>query len=122
MRQNDDAAEAFEARVHELTEQKLGAWRDLVAASSAPALRQLVYAAHNALSESECDAIFAQAVTDPAGAGARFSATVAKAMRDECEEAARQQADRECKQGAELRAELQVEHAQWHRQYQQAHR
>lgn len=119
---HDDDAEAFEDRVHELTEQKLGAWRDLVAAGNAAALRELVYAAHNALSETECDAIFAQAVIDPAGAGARFSATVAKAMHDQCEEAARAQADSEWKQGAELRGELQVERAQWHREYEQVHR
>jgi len=121
MRQNDDAAEAFEARVHELTEQKLSVWRDLVAAGHAGAKAELVYAALNILSEPECDAIFAQAVTDPAGAGASFSATVAKAMRDECEEAARQQANREWKQGAELRAELGAESRLWGREYQQAH-
>jgi len=122
MRQNDDDAEAFEGRVHQLTEQKLIAWRDLIAAGSAPALRELVYTAHNALSETENDSIFAQAVTDPSGAGARFSATVAKAMWDQCEESARQQADREWKHGAELRGELQVENAQWHREYEQPRR
>ncbi len=122
MTPNDDDAEAFEDRVHELTEQKLGAWRDLVAAGNSAALRELTYTGLNALSETECDAIFVQAVIDPAGAGARFSATVAKAMWDQCEESARQQADSEWKQGAELRAEARAERRQWHREYEQVHR
>jgi len=117
-----DDAEAFEDRVHELTEQKLGAWRDLVAAGNAAALRELTYTGLNALSESECDAIFAQAVVDPAGAGARFSATVAKAMHDQCEETARQQADSEWKHGAELRGAFHAESRQWHREYEKVHR
>jgi hypothetical protein len=74
-----------EGLVAELTEQRVRGWVRLLLAGDKRATSDLHNLVLDRLAEEDAKALLIQAASEPAAAGATFTALVVKVMRDQCE-------------------------------------
>jgi hypothetical protein len=80
-----DYEEMRDAEIAKQRDEKLSAWLLNIAAGDKRALTDLQNTVLDSLSAESCKALFVQAVTDPAEAGAQLNRLTLAAMRTQCE-------------------------------------
>ncbi len=104
-----------EGQVAELTEQLLADWNRKLAAGDKRATTDLQNTVLERLTEADAAALFIQALSDQAGADARFASLVAGVMFDRCEAEAENAVDAMERNRVESADDGRIERASWAR-------
>jgi hypothetical protein len=101
-----------EALIAELTAQRVRSWCLLLQAGDKRATNDLQNLVLDRLTETDAQALFVKAVTDPDYAGVQFTQVVAKVMHDRCEADAEKTVDDMERGRAESRDENRIDRAE----------